>query len=1046
MLPPIASLPRFEKSISDLIRGLRSHKGNEKEYIQNCLKECRSEIRSQDLDLKATALLKLIYLEMFGHDMSWASFNVLEVMASPKYHQKRVGYLGAIQSFRPDTEVLMLATNLLKKDLTAPSTTTISLPIVTLPHVITPSLALSVLQDLLPRLSHTNPAIRKKTVVTLYRLALVYPETLRAAWPKIKERLMDRAEDSSVTAAIINVICELGWRRPQDFLSLAPRLFELLVDSGNNWMAIKLIKLFATLTPLEPRLVRKLLPPLTEIIQTTPAMSLLYECINGIIQGGILGSGDDTSGKEEIASLCVDKLRSMVMVDGDPNLKYVALLAFNKIVDTHPWLVAQQEDVILECIDSADISIRIKALDLVQGMVSSDNLVSIVSRLMRQLKLSSTTDQRNEATQANSSLGNSDDDDLERTISTTQKASEQSPPLPDDYIIDVIDRILNMCSQSNYAHLTDFEWYIDILTQLVRIAPQPKRANDGETFATSGRFGPSDVSEKIGNELRNVAVKVQAIRPACLQAAEVICRQLGKDALRGHSINSGALGPVAWVVGEYASELEAPEETLGLLLQLIPRIALAEPLAASIQAAVKVFSPIAGNPQTVWSTEHKTKILLLIARVVHALEALTLHPNLEVQERAVEFTELLKLTTEAVSAPADSEDSPDLYQETPLLLTQAIPSLFSGWELKSVAVGAQKNVPLPEDLDLDEPINANLNTLLASAESMTSIPADEADEFDAYYYQRPAATSVSSEPALARLAEERSTPVGQSYQQPSEESYLDADILARRKVERLEKNRDDPFYIQDSSSVQRSSTPIHNILQNSNGPDLDVDSIPIMELNIDKLSVGHGPTKQSRSPRPRPRQKVVVAADENLGGSGQSTPRNDSENDSGTLASKAARARRLKQSLLGVDSTVISSLPLEGDAGSGAYDPDAQQREEAEMAQAVKEVERLRLEMQRANERIQVAQGVDAAGTVVKKKKPATKTKKKKPVTAGDAEGTIDDSADGVKKVKKKKKKDKIAGADGGSAAADVGLEQTPSVKPKRKKERPSSADAEEVA
>lgn len=67
------------------------------------------------LDVKATALLKLIYLEMVGHDMSWASFHVLEVMSSAKYHQKRVGYLGAVQSFRTDTEVLMLATNLLKK-------------------------------------------------------------------------------------------------------------------------------------------------------------------------------------------------------------------------------------------------------------------------------------------------------------------------------------------------------------------------------------------------------------------------------------------------------------------------------------------------------------------------------------------------------------------------------------------------------------------------------------------------------------------------------------------------------------------------------------------------------------------------------------------------------------------------------------------------------------------------------------------------------------------------------------------------------------------
>lgn len=52
---------------------------------------------------------------MVGYDMSWASFHVLEVMSSAKYHQKRVGYLGAVQSFRPDTEVLMLATNLLKK-------------------------------------------------------------------------------------------------------------------------------------------------------------------------------------------------------------------------------------------------------------------------------------------------------------------------------------------------------------------------------------------------------------------------------------------------------------------------------------------------------------------------------------------------------------------------------------------------------------------------------------------------------------------------------------------------------------------------------------------------------------------------------------------------------------------------------------------------------------------------------------------------------------------------------------------------------------------
>lgn len=64
---------------------------------------------------------------------------------------------------------------------------------------------------------------------------------------------------------------------------------------------------------------KKLLPPLTNIIQTTPAMSLLYECINGIIQGGILRNGDDSADTDEIATICVNKLRGMIMINGDAN-------------------------------------------------------------------------------------------------------------------------------------------------------------------------------------------------------------------------------------------------------------------------------------------------------------------------------------------------------------------------------------------------------------------------------------------------------------------------------------------------------------------------------------------------------------------------------------------------------------------------------------------------------------------------------------------------------------------------------------------------------
>jgi len=59
--------------------------------------------------------LSLLQLDMLGHDMSWASFHVVEVMSSAKFHLKSVGYLAAVQSFDQDTDVLMLTTNLLKK-------------------------------------------------------------------------------------------------------------------------------------------------------------------------------------------------------------------------------------------------------------------------------------------------------------------------------------------------------------------------------------------------------------------------------------------------------------------------------------------------------------------------------------------------------------------------------------------------------------------------------------------------------------------------------------------------------------------------------------------------------------------------------------------------------------------------------------------------------------------------------------------------------------------------------------------------------------------
>uniref|UniRef100_V5IA25 AP-3 complex subunit delta n=1 Tax=Anoplophora glabripennis TaxID=217634 RepID=V5IA25_ANOGL len=97
-------------------------------------------------------------------------------------------------------------------------------------------------------------------------------------------------------------------------------------------------------------------------------MSLLYECINTVIAVLISISSGMPNHAASI-QLCVQKLRILIE-DSDQNLKYLGLLAMSKILKTHPKSVQAHKDLILQCLEDKDESIRLRALDLLYGMVS----------------------------------------------------------------------------------------------------------------------------------------------------------------------------------------------------------------------------------------------------------------------------------------------------------------------------------------------------------------------------------------------------------------------------------------------------------------------------------------------------------------------------------------------------------------------------------------------------------------------------------------------------------------------------------------------------
>ncbi|XP_048107635.1 AP-3 complex subunit delta-1 isoform X4 [Alosa alosa] len=623
----------FDKNLQDLVRGIRNHKEDEAKYISTCIDEIKQELKQDNIAVKANAVCKLTYLQMLGYDVSWAAFNIVEVMSSSKFTFKRIGYLAASQCFHEGTDVIMLTTNQIRKDLSSPNQYDTGVALTGLSCFVTPDLARDLANDIMTLMSHTKPYIRKKAVLIMYKVFLKYPESLRPAFPRLKEKLED--PDPGVQSAAVNVICELARRNPKNYLSLAPLFFKLMTSSTNNWVLIKIIKLFGALTPLEPRLGKKLIEPLTNLIHSTSAMSLLYECVNTVIAVLISLSSGMPNHSASI-QLCVQKLRILIE-DSDQNcepsvnacMKYLGLLAMSKILKTHPKSVQSHKDLILQCLDDKDESIRLRALDLLYGMVSKKNLMEIVKKLMLHVDKAEGTTYRDE----------------------------------------LLTKIIDICSQSNYQYITNFEWYISILVELTRLE--------------GTRHG-----HLIASQMLDVAIRVKAIRGfAVAQMATLLDNA---HLLTGNTQRNGiceVLYAAAWICGEFSEHLEDPKQTLEAMLR--PKVATlpGHIQAVYVQNAAKLFATVLRSQE---STPDTTAAQETSQLMIDRLPLFVQSANLEVQERASCILQLVKYIQKL--------------QQKEVEVAEEVTALFAG-ELNPVAPKAQKKVPIPDGLDLDAWIN-----------------------------------------------------------------------------------------------------------------------------------------------------------------------------------------------------------------------------------------------------------------------------------------------------------------------------------------------------
>ncbi|TFK68252.1 Adaptor protein complex AP-3 delta subunit [Pluteus cervinus] len=781
----------WERTLQDLIRGLRANKKDESKFIAKAVDEIRSEIKGEDMELKAGAVLKLTYLEMLGYDMSWASFHVVEVMSSPRSHLKSVGYLAAGQSFNEDTDVLMLTTNLLKKDLSS-TPADVAVTLNGLANIITSDLARDLAPELVAMLNHSRPAIRKRAVLTMYKVLMKYPEAAASARPRLVERLEDA--DQGVIAATANVLCELGRRRPQDYLTLAPQLFHILTTASNNWLIIKIVKLFGFMTPHEPRLVKKLQPPITDLISTTPAISLLYECVHTCIIGGML---QGTSGSA-LAKTCVTKLAAFLQ-DEDQNLKYIALLALTKIVPTHPYLLAEYQDVVLACVNDQDISIRMRALDLVCAMVNRDNLQSIVQQVLSHLVPETSSTMQPTASQSLAQHA--------IPVSPTNPRPALSPNQSPAYRLVLSQHILEMCSQNTYDNITNFEWYISVLVDLAHVANV-------------------DIGAEIRDQLVDVVARVKAARR---YAVKLMYTLLTDETFLQNAQEEGSckevLWAAAWICGEHCRELTDPQQLLPYFFTAEVSHLTPDIIAVYIQAATKIFGYWAAELAERWDNEMLPELKEVVEAIVESVTEFSGSTHIEVQERAANALQLFKFIQAdintfqpkpypnsgfSVPGPSSSFDPiPPSEPHFPKSL-YLIQPLFNVYDLNPVARQAQASVPIPEGLDLDAWIVPPPPEPEPEAE-----PSEPRVKKSKKGKEKEGVNGTKTKGSKKKKDAEQLEP--QDVLIPDqEETQEERALREKRKAERLAQLKDDPYYIIDD----RSPPPTRE----------DFDSIPVVKL------------------------------------------------------------------------------------------------------------------------------------------------------------------------------------------------------------------------
>ncbi|KAJ5487737.1 hypothetical protein N7530_002037 [Penicillium desertorum] len=397
-------------SLKQFIRNVRSAKtiADERAVIQKESAAIRASFReeSHDSSIRRNNVAKLLYLFTLGERTHFGQIECLKLLASHRFADKRLGYLGTMLLLDENQEVLTLVTNSLKNDLNHSNQYIVGLALCTLGNIASVEMSRDLFPEVESLMSTANPYIRRKAAICAMRICRKVPDLYEHFLEKAKNLLSDRNHGVLLCGLTLAIdLCEAEEEEEEEggpvgviemFRPLAGglvRALKGLTTSGyapehdvsgitDPFLQVKILRFLRVLGRGDVATSELINDILAQVATNTDSSknvgnSILYEAVLTIL---------DIEADSGLRVLGVNILGKF-LANKDNNIRYVALNTLNKVVAIEPNAVQRHRNTILECLRDPDISIRRRALDLSFMLINEDNVRVLVRELLAFLEV-----------------------------------------------------------------------------------------------------------------------------------------------------------------------------------------------------------------------------------------------------------------------------------------------------------------------------------------------------------------------------------------------------------------------------------------------------------------------------------------------------------------------------------------------------------------------------------------------------------------------------------------------------------------------------------